>query len=181
MLAEEGYVGVALDLFGVNTKLEGFEDYRRESSFLYQNRKEFRKRIKSGLIEARKILGNLKKQFIIGYCFGGAAVLETARSGEEMTGFVSFHGGLKTPEGQDYSETSGSILILHGSVDPVSGMDDVKNLVKELNDFEIQHEVHIYGGVRHSFTIKGSRDYSENAEKKSWDALLSYLNENSKL
>ena len=61
---------------------------------------------------------------------------------------------------QDYSETSGSILILHGSVDPVSGMDDVTNLVKELNDFEIQHEVHIYGGVRHTFTIKGSRDYS---------------------
>ena len=98
-----------------------------------------------------------------------------------MTGFVSFHGGLKTPEGQNYSETTGSILILHGSVDPVSGMDDVTNLVKELNDFEIQHEVRIYGGVRHSFTIKGSRDYSEKAEKKSWDALLSYLNEKSKL
>ena len=46
-----------------------------------------------------------------------------------MTGFVSFHGGLKKPEGQDYSETSGSILILHGSVDPVSGMNDVTNLV----------------------------------------------------
>ena len=98
-----------------------------------------------------------------------------------MTGFVSFHGGLKTPEGQNYSETTGSILIFHGSVDPVSGMDDVTNLVKELNDFEIQHEVRIYGGVRHSFTIKGSRDYSEKAEIKSWDALLSYLIENSKL
>ena len=46
-------------------------------------------------------------------------------------------------------------------------MDDVTNLVKELNDFEIQHEVRIYGGVRHSFSIKGSRDYSEKAEKKS--------------
>ena len=71
--------------------MDGFEDYRRETSFLYKNRKEFRKRIKSGLIESRKILGNLKNQFIIGYCFGGTAVLETARSGEEMTGFVGFH------------------------------------------------------------------------------------------
>ena len=69
--------------------------------FFIKNRKEFRKRIKSGLIEARKILENLKNQFIIGYCFGGVAVIETARSGEEMTGFVSFHGGLKTPEGQN--------------------------------------------------------------------------------
>ena len=98
-----------------------------------------------------------------------------------MTGFVSFHGGLETPQGQDYSETSGSILILHGYVDPVSGMDDVKNLVKELNDFEIQHEVHKYVGVRHSFTIKGSIDYLEKADKKSWVALLNYLKENSKI
>ena len=47
---------------------------------------------------------------------------------------------MKTLEGQDYSEISEAILILHGSVDPVSGIDDVTNLVKELNDFEIQHE-----------------------------------------
>ena len=63
MLAEEGYTGVALDLFETEAKFDGFEDYRRETSFLYKNRKEFRKRIKSGLIEARKILGNLKNQF----------------------------------------------------------------------------------------------------------------------
>ena len=86
-----------------------------------------------------------------------------------------FNGVLKTPEGKDYSEISGSILILHGSVDPVSGIDDFKNLVKDVHYFEINHEVHIYGGVRHYFTIKRSRDYSENAERKSWDALLSYL------
>ena len=70
---------------------------------------------------------------------------------------------MKTPEWQNYSETTGSMLILHRSVDPVSGMDDGTNFVKELNDFDIHLEVQIYGGVRHSFTIRGSRDYSENA------------------
>ena len=48
MLAEEGYIGVALDLFEAEAKFDGFEDYRRETSYLYKNRKEFRKRIKSG-------------------------------------------------------------------------------------------------------------------------------------
>ena len=48
MLAEEGYIGVALDLFEAEAILDGIEDYRRETSFLYKNRKEFRKRIKSG-------------------------------------------------------------------------------------------------------------------------------------
>ena len=46
-------------------------------------------------------------------------------------------------------------------------MNDVMKLVKELNDFEIKHEVRIYGGLRHFFTIKGSIDYSKKAEKKS--------------
>ena len=59
-------------------------------------------------------------------------------------------------------------------------MNDVTKLVKEVNDFEIQFSSYIWR-VRHSFTIKGSRDYSKKAEKKSWDALLSYLNEKSKL
>ena len=92
-----------------------------------------------------------------------------------MTGFVSFHGGLETPQGQDYSETSGSILILHGSVDPVSGMDDVTNLVKELNDFEIHHEVRIYGGDKTFFYYKRFKRLFRKSRKKSWDALLSYI------
>ena len=39
ILAEDGYIGVAIDLFGAEAKLDGFEDYRRETSFLYKNRK----------------------------------------------------------------------------------------------------------------------------------------------
>ena len=44
---------------------------------------------------------------------------------------------LKHQKVKNYIETTGSILIFHGSFDPVSGMDDIKNLMKELNDFEI--------------------------------------------
>jgi dienelactone hydrolase len=51
------------------------------------------------------------------YCFGGAPVLEFARSGADLKGFVTFHGGLKTPAGQDYSKTKGKLLILHGTAD----------------------------------------------------------------
>jgi dienelactone hydrolase len=53
----------------------------------------------------------------MGYCFGGAPVLEFARSGADLKGFVTFHGGLKTPAGQDYSKTKGKLLILHGTAD----------------------------------------------------------------
>ena len=56
----------------------------------------------------------------MGYCFGGTAVLELARSGENLKGFVAFHGGLETPKGQDYGKTRGEVLVFHGTADTLT-------------------------------------------------------------
>jgi len=115
----------------------------------------------------------------MGYCFGGAAVLEFARAGADIDGFVSFHGGLATPEGQDYSKTTGSILLLHGGDDPVAPMSQVSTLVEEFNAAGVDYDVEIYGGARHSFTVwaadRESSRYDADADIQSWDALLSFL------
>jgi dienelactone hydrolase len=177
MLADLGYNAVALDLFGVDAKLEGFEDYRRETGALYKDRNEFRNRINAGIAAAEALFNTAGKTVLMGYCFGGAAVLEAARSGSDLDGFVSFHGGLTTPEGQDYTQTKGEILVLHGSADPVSGMDDLASLLQQLQEAEVVHNAEVFGGARHSFTIEGSRDFDAAAERKSWDALLRFLDE----
>jgi dienelactone hydrolase len=175
MISALGYRAVALDLFGVDAKLEGFEDFRRETGALYQDRQEFRARMQVG-IDATALDG-AQKQVLLGYCFGGAATLEGARAGFKMDGFVSFHGGLGTPEGQDYSQTNGPILILHGSADPVSNMTDLAGLLNQFNEQGVVHSAEIYGGARHSFTVEGSRDYLQEADEKSWDALVAFLGE----
>ena len=176
MLAEQGYRAVALDLFGVDAKLDGFDDYRRETGKLYKDRLEFRTRISKGIEATSK---GTVRNILAGYCFGGAAVLEGARAGFPLDGFVSFHGGLSTPQGQDYSNTQGRILLLHGSADPVSGMDDLAGLLNELTEAGVEHTARVYGGARHSFTVQGSRDYLEEADKKSWQAFLEFLTDNS--
>lgn len=173
MIAGLGYRAVALDLFGVNAVLEGFEDYRRETGALYQDRAEFRARMQAGIAATA---GEAGKQVLMGYCFGGAATLEGARAGFEMDGFVSFHGGLTTPEGQDYANTKGSVLVLHGSEDPVSGMADLAALLDQFNEHGVDHDAKVYGGARHSFTVEGSRDYLPEADQKSWAALVEFLN-----
>ncbi|MDB2390892.1 dienelactone hydrolase family protein [Alphaproteobacteria bacterium] len=176
MLADLGFDAIAIDLFGVNAKLEGRDDYRRETGALYKDRNEYRARI-SAALDAGKTSGvNTENIVIIGYCFGGAAVLEAARAGMEVDGFVSFHGGLGTPEGQNYNQTSAPILLLHGSADPVSGMDDLAALLNQLKDANIPHDAEVFGGARHSFTVPGSRDYDSQADEKSWDALKRFLN-----
>jgi len=175
MLADLGYTAVALDLFGVDAVLDGMDDYRRETGALYGNRAEFRARIDAGVTAARAALGDAPKDVLMGYCFGGAAVLEAARAGMELDGFVSFHGGLGTPEGQDYSQTKGSVLLLHGSADPVSGLDELASVMGQMRDAGVEHGAEIFGGARHSFTVAGSRDYDANADAQSWDALVRYL------
>ena len=176
-MTEAGFVGVALDLFGRDAVLDGIDDYRRETGALYGNREEFRARIAAGA-EAAGALANVPDQMVLtGYCFGGAAALEGARAGFDMAGFVSFHGGLDTPEGQDYSATTAPVLVLHGSADPVSGMADLAALMDELREAEVPHESRIFGGARHSFTVEGSNDWDPDANAKAEAALLEFLDE----
>ena len=175
MLSDLGFDAIAVDLFGVDAKLENRDDYKRETGALYKDRNQFRARIAAAIDAGVNSATNREKIVIIGYCFGGAATLEAARAGLKADGFVSFHGGLKTPDGQDYSQTTAPVLVLHGSADPVSGMEDVAALINQLKDANVPHDAQIFGGARHSFTVQGSRDYDAQADQKSWDALQRFL------
>ncbi|MBN2759987.1 MAG: dienelactone hydrolase family protein [Rhodobacteraceae bacterium] len=173
-LAADGYLAVALDLFGTDAVLAGFDDYRRETGALYADRAEFRARLAAGA-EAATGLEGAGNMVIAGYCFGGAAALEAARAGLDMAGFVSFHGGLGTPEGQDYSATPAPVLVLHGSADPVSGMADLAALMDELQGAGVAHEARIFGGARHSFTVPTSGDWDPEANAGAQAAFRDFL------
>ncbi|WFE73518.1 dienelactone hydrolase family protein [Roseinatronobacter sp. S2] len=176
-LAQSGYVAVAVDLFGRDAVLDGFDDYRRETGALYADRDAFRARI-AAAADAVSQLDNTPAQMVItGYCFGGAAALEAARAGMAMAGFVSFHGGLDTPDGQDYSATDAPVLVLHGSADPVSGMADLARLMDALQEADVPHEAQIFGGARHSFTVEGSNDWDADANEKAHAALARFLDQ----
>jgi dienelactone hydrolase len=113
----------------------------------------------------------------MGYCFGGTAVLELARSGADLKGFVTFHGGLNTPTGQDYSNTKGKLLILHGTADTSVTMDQFARLANELEEKGIPHEMVTYSGAPHAFTVFGSERYKKDADKKSWKRFTAFLEE----
>ena len=129
-----------------------------------------------GALDAAKAQGaRVNNAVVAGYCFGGAAVLEFARSGADMKGFVTFHGGLETPQGQNYKNTKGQILVLHGTADSAVTMDQFAQLAKELESAGIPHEMITYGGAPHAFTVFGSDRYRKNADEKSWKRFLEFL------
>ena len=175
MLAALGYTAFAIDVYGADENPQGVDDYRRLSGAMYRDRDEFRRRLLGALDEVANIPGGTDGVVMIGYCFGGAAVLEAARAGAETAGFVSFHGGLDLPEGQDYGAVTAPVLLLHGSADPVSGMADLAALLDALQEAGVAHGAQVFGGARHSFTVWGSRDYDLPADRGSWAALLAFL------
>jgi dienelactone hydrolase len=114
----------------------------------------------------------------MGYCFGGAATLELARSmeAENIAGYATFHGGLKTPEGQSYSSNTPPILIAHGGADKAIPMADVASLADEMEAAGLAYEIQVYSGAPHAFTVFDSPRYQEVADQKSWQAFTEFLN-----
>ncbi len=178
MLAAEGYTAFAIDVYGADTDPQSFDEYRALSGALYADRETFRERLMGSIMAAAAIPGATDNVVIMGYCFGGAAVLEAARAGADLAGFVSFHGGLGTPEGQDWASANGApVQFFHGSADPVSGIGDLAQVMAEMLEAGVPHGAEIYGGARHSFTVFGSGDYDETADRESWEGLLEFLGE----
>ena len=175
MLADLGYAVFALDLFGAGVRPTEVTDKRQHTGELYKDRKKMRALMYGALDTARAKGARIDNAVVAGYCFGGAAVLELARSGADLKGFATFHGGLQTPEGQNYAKARGKFLIMHGTADSAITMDQFAGLAKELESAGIAHEMITYGGAQHAFTVFGGDRYQEAADKKSWRRFQEFL------
>ena len=177
MLADMGYAVFAADLFGAGVRPTKVDDKRQHTGELYKDREKMR-RLMTGALEIAAGKGaDTGRAVAMGYCFGGAAVLELARAGAGLKGFATFHGGLKTPEGQNYSQAKGSFLIMHGTADSAITLDQFSTLAAELENASVSHEMVTYGGAPHAFTVFGSERYREDADRKSWERFTRFLGE----
>lgn len=177
MLAELGYSVFAADLFGKGVRPVETADKRSLTGALYQDRQKMRTLLHAALAQGIAQGGDGNRAVVFGYCFGGAAVLEMARSGAPAKGFVSFHGGLNSPEGQDYQQTKGFVLIFHGTADQSVSMQDFAALAVELETAGVAHEMITYSGAPHAFTVFGTDRYREEADRQSWLRFVRYLKE----
>ncbi|MCL9773848.1 dienelactone hydrolase family protein [Vibrio methylphosphonaticus] len=175
MLNSMGYNVFAVDLFGQDVRPTKVEDKKQHTGELYKDRAKLQALMNAGLAEAGKLGGNLDNTVVMGYCFGGAAVLESARAGMTARGFVTFHGGLQTPKGQSYAQTKAPIMVLHGTADAAIPMSQFADLAVELEESNVSHEMITYSGAPHAFTVFGSKNYREDADKKSWMAFSEFL------
>ena len=179
MLAGMGYDAFAVDLYGAGNRPEAIEDRKAETGKLYEDRERMRALILAGLDAARG-QSNAGEAVVMGYCFGGAATLELARSGEaeNVSGYATFHGGLSTPDGQSYAGDTAPILIAHGGADSGIPITDAADLAQRLEEAGVTYELEVYSGAPHGFTMFDSDRYQELADTKSWTSFTNFLERN---
>lgn len=178
MLAKLGYNTFAADLYGKDNRPVETQAKKEETGKLYKDREKMRSLILAAISESKKLSqGDI---VVMGYCFGGAAVLELARSAKapEVKGYVTFHGGLTTPEGQGYEKLTAPIFVAHGGADSAIPLNQVVDLGAQLEAVNADYEIQIYSGAPHAFTVMGSDRYQQVADQKSWNTFLSFLETN---
>jgi dienelactone hydrolase len=184
-LAKLGYVVFALDIYGVDHRPKDRGQAGAMAGQFKNDRALFRKRLNLGLAQ---LTGNVnvdpERVVAIGYCFGGTGVLELARSGADVAGVVSFHGGLDAPTPEDAKRIKAKVLICHGADDPFVPRDDINAMKKSFNDAEVDWTMIEYSGAVHSFTQPMAGDdpskgaaYDKKADRRSWKHMRTFFNE----
>ncbi|MFI6350438.1 dienelactone hydrolase family protein [Streptomyces sp. NPDC050560] len=121
----------------------------------------------------------------LGYCFGGSSALEYTRSGAEVAGVISVHGGLDLV-GSDWSAAgSAPVLVCTGADDPMATADMRARLASGLSGAGVDWQTHVYGGTVHAFTRPSAKSsprpgvvaYSARGTARAWDAALRFLHE----
>ena len=184
-LAKEGYVAFALDIYGKGVRPGNPQEAGKVATIYKSDRKLYRRRLQLGLDQLRaQSMVDTKRVAAIGYCFGGTGVLELARTGADLKGVVSFHGGLDSLNPEEAKKIKAKILICHGADDPFVPVKDIEATKKELSDADVDWQMIYYSEAVHSFTqVMAGNDnsrgaaYQERADKRSWQAMKSFFSE----
>jgi dienelactone hydrolase len=185
MLAGLGNNVFAVDIYGKGVRPDNPRDAGAEAGKYKDNRSLLRARVRAGLdVLARHGLTDPKRIAAIGYCFGGTTVLELARSGADLAGVVSFHGGLSSPTPGDARNIRAKVLVLHGADDPFVPPAEVAAFQEEMRQGGVDWQLIAYGGAVHSFTHWDAGNdnstgaaYNEQADQRSWEAMRQFFAE----
>ncbi|HJP83107.1 MAG TPA: dienelactone hydrolase family protein [Fimbriimonadaceae bacterium] len=179
MLAELGYVAFAADIYGKGIRPKNAQESGEQAGKYRADAALFRARLKAGLDELKKQPNvDVKKTAAIGYCFGGGGVMELARSGADVTGVVSFHGGaLATTMPAKAGDIKGKVMVVHAAQDPSASRAAWDTFLDEMKDAKVDYQAVVYNLNVHAFTVVGGGQYDAQADHRSWAAMRGFFNE----
>lgn len=182
MLAELGYVALVPDLFGevFTSREQGIAVI----SALAADPPALRARLACALGFMADWPGvDRSRLAAVGFCFGGHAALELARSGAPLRAAVSIHGGLTSRAPAAARAVHASILVCTGAADPFVTREHRTAFEEEMTAAGADWQLHVYSGAMHGFSERPTAGrparpgvgYHEAADARSWAAARDLL------
>lgn len=165
-MAADGYVAFAMDMYGADKVTEHPEQAKEWMTQTTSNIKDWQKRAQLGV----ELLRNHETTddsniAAIGYCFGGATVMQLAYSGADVKGVVSLHGSLPPASAEQAEAIKAAVLVEHGNDDPFIPEERVRAFRAALDAAEVDYTFNGYDGVLHGFTNPDASKYGIEALK----------------
>lgn len=185
MLAKEGYVAFALDMYGDGKVTEHPEEAGPWASAVRGQAGVAKQRFTAAydLFKANPHV-DPSRLAAIGYCFGGAVVLSAAEEGADLRGVASFHGALPQEPVAQGTAVKAKFLVAHGADDSLIPAEQVDTFVNNLKAANADFQFIQYSGARHAFTNPDAGRYgmqplayNEAADRRSWQALRDFFGE----
>jgi dienelactone hydrolase len=183
-LAELGYVAMAVDFYGNGKQADNPDSAGKFATPFYADPQMAKRRFdaaKEKLVSYLQV--DSSKLAAMGYCFGGAQVINMAKLGEDLKGVVSFHGNLAV-----MPPTTGmkaDVLVCHGDDDKFVSPEEVATFKKQMDSVGAHYTFVSYPGATHSFTNPQATEwgkkfnlplaYNENADTLSWKEMKSFF------
>jgi dienelactone hydrolase len=180
-----GYVAFALDYHGGGKPLADRDEMMARNGELWKAPERIRALASAGLeVLLSEPRSDASKVAAIGYCFGGAVVLELARGGADVKAVVGFHPRLATIRPQDAANITAKVLVCLGTEDPLIAVEERLAFEEEMRAGGVDWRMNLYGGAEHSFTnpraeladLPGLK-YHQLSDERSWRAMLDLLDE----
>lgn len=177
-IAQEGNIGFCIDMYGTGKIAANPKDAQALATPFYKDSEFSYGRFMAGYHEALKISGvDSSKIAAIGYCFGGAVVLNAAKMGAPVDAVVSFHGGLAGIP-VDKSKLKAAVLVCNGAADSFVPETEITEFKKQMAEAGADLTFINYPDATHAFTNPRSTEvgrkfsmpisYNAAADKQSW-------------
>ena len=184
-IAADDYVVLVVDMYGKGVRPKNAEEAQAQVKTLYADRDAMRTRMTAALETLRAQAGkaplDASRLAAFGYCFGGSSVLELARSGADIDGVITFHGGLDTTAPAKSGAVKAPILVLNGADDRGTAP-HIAAFEKEMNDAGADWQFANFSGAVHCFALENANRppgcvYNERAAKRAYRMMDDFLEE----